>query len=319
MRVVQLSLVVLPLSAGLLTTLHSHFQLADKWAKAHMAATQIVSEIYYFLGNVGPYSGATQQHAQKRFTKRLERLVGQLSVAGVHEEDCLNDTTDDFPQDLEELEEHVNSFVYSSETKRWAQLLLQDLLATAGVSSAPTLWTALTLEASDPKDYAAELNTEAYMEVRIIRLRDYYLKWLKALTRRRVVLNTALALCLSIVSLCLICWACIGVNIVSSGLCLIIPVSVATVIFLMTLMQSVAAPATIAALENALAALDGLDLRWQELIIRKKRSDKANAALFIDTAEEVWQSVATAFCGTTIMPDDQMDAPEQEKVSGSFS
>jgi hypothetical protein len=282
-----------------------------------MAATQVVSEICYFLGNGGPYLGASQQHAQKKFTERLQRLVGQLSVAGVHEEDFWDGNEDDFPQDLEALEEHVNSFVYSSEPKRWGHRLLRDLLATAGLSSAPTVWTALTMEANDPKDYAAELNMEAYMEVRIMRLREHYLRWLKTLTFRRLVLNTAVVMCLSSVSLCLICWACTGVDIVSSGLCLIIPVTVTTVTFLMTLMQSVASPATIAALDNALAALNGLDLRWQAMDIRKRRSDQATAALLIDAAEGIWHSVATAFCGATIMPDGQMEAPEREPVSAT--
>ena len=111
---------ILPVSPAPLTTRQSHFQVSQKWGSVHRGASQLVSEIYRFLGSVGPYPMSfTGNGSQKRFARRLQDLVRHLPRVGVQEEDFMDGEAEDdgFPEDNEALEAHANQYLYGAQPR----------------------------------------------------------------------------------------------------------------------------------------------------------------------------------------------------------
>mmetsp|Transcript_10519 Transcript_10519/g.32707 ORF Transcript_10519/g.32707 Transcript_10519/m.32707 type:complete len:997 (-) Transcript_10519:194-3184(-) len=289
----KISLLVLPILAGLLTTLQSHYQVSQKWASVHMAATQLVSEIYQFLGNVGPYNNPSSSMNQTRFMKRQQDMIKHLSMCGVHEDDLMegSDSSDDgFPQDYEVLEAHINQYLYGIQPTSCFYRKLQDCMAALGACGPPCAWTALLMDGQECKDPAAPLTAEAYMETRILPLRKHYSEWVRTLSSVNKTLNVLLVICLSV-----------GSGLGASGFSLWIPVTLGLATFVTTLSHALAPSEILTAVNNAMTTLHNLDLRWQG--IRENRSEATKSHLIL-TTEKISCAVATTFSGASLMPEE---------------
>mmetsp|Transcript_25228 Transcript_25228/g.69344 ORF Transcript_25228/g.69344 Transcript_25228/m.69344 type:complete len:943 (-) Transcript_25228:21-2849(-) len=304
----KISLLVLPIVVGLLTTLQSHFHISQKWASVHMAATMTVSEIYQFLGNVGPYCNGAHVN-QRRFMKRLQDMVKHLSMSGVLEDDLMDSSTDgsdSFPQDPEALEEHVNQYLYGVRPVSWFLRKVQDCMASLGGCGPSCAWTALLMDGQNAKDLAAPLTAESYMETRVLPLRKYYSSWVRTTSTVRMILNIFLVLCLSV-----------GSGLGASGFSLWIPVTLAAATFMTTLIHWLAPSEILTAVNNAMATLNNLDLRWHGSDIRETRSE-ANKVHLITTTEKLSCAVAITFSGASMMPEELDDTTFEESDAAYY-
>merc|ERR1712226_720205 len=99
-------LIALPIAAALLMSMQNSFQIAQKWANVHVAASRIVAEIYQFLAAVGPYSAGAIIN-QKHFQKRLRTFARCSIASGMPEEDVMGGSGDEFSHNLVALQRHV--------------------------------------------------------------------------------------------------------------------------------------------------------------------------------------------------------------------
>lgn len=305
----KVCLLVLPMIAGLLTTLQSHFHINQKWASVHMGATLTVGEIYHFLGCIAPYNSSASTN-QRRFMTRLQGIVKQLSIHGIHEEDLMGgsgDSGDEFPEDSEALEEHINQHLYGVRPQSWCLRKLQDLMALMGSAAPSCAWAALLLEGQEAKDFCAHITAEQYMEMRILPLRKYYSNLVRYYSTVRTALNVVMVLCLSV-----------GAGLGASGFSLWIPVSLALATFVTTTMHWLAPTEFLTAVSNAMTTLNNIDLRWQGSDIREHRSE-ATRSHVISTTEKLCAAVAitcsAAACVFEELDDDTFDEPSNNKLS----
>jgi len=305
----KICLLVLPMVAGLLTTLQSHFHLAQKWSSVHMAATMTVFEIYHFLGTVGPYCNSASAN-QRRFMTRLQGIVKQLSLSGVHEEDLMGGSGDgsgDDLQDSEALEEHINEYLYGVRPVGWLFRRCQDVVASLGSAAPGCAWAALLLEGQEAKDFCAHITAESYMENRILPLRKHYADFVRWISWVRTVLHILLVLCLSV-----------GAGLGASGFSLWIPVTLAMASFLTTILHWLAPSEILTAVSNAMTTLNNLDLRWQGSDIRENRSEATKGHL-ITATEKLCAAVAVIYSGSAYVVEELDDDTFEEPGSGYAS
>jgi len=296
----RFSLLALPISVGLMTTLQSHFQIGHKWASVHMAADETVSDIYRYLAGVRPYN-QSQAMNQRRFMRRLETMVKHLSFAGINEDDLIavaGSLEDDlFPQDGRALENHVSEYLYGIRKTRLCGWLpdcqcFSSLMSSCRHGHDKYSWSVLLMEDQEPRDIFAPITADIYMEIRVAALRRYYGEWVRRLNSTRAVLHTVL-----VVSLC------IGAGLGASKCSLWIPVALALATFSSSVINWLAPPEMVSAVCSAMTTLNNLDLRWQGSGIRDRSSTRTKEHLICIT-ERLWCAVASTYSGFSMTPEE---------------
>lgn len=300
---IKLALLALPMIAGLLIALQGHFQVAQKWAIVHMAASETVSEIYWFLGSVGPYAGSSSM-AQRRFVSRLQDTVKNLSQAGYDDDMVGDDSAEDgFPQDSDELEQHVGQSLYGIQPMNCARRRLQECAATMVQCSPCCGWTSLLMDAQESKDMAAPVSAESYMEVRVQPLRKYYSAMHQRLMSVRNVLHFLLVLTLAV-----------GSALGASGLSMWIPTALAIATFFNTLINWLAPSEMLAAVNQASTTLKDLDLRWKGTDIMENQREGTKTGL-IQLTEKIAWAVASTYSGASMALGDLEDMDDDHMQS----
>jgi len=292
----HLLLVALPICAAFLMIVQSNFQVGQKWASVHMASSRVVSEIYHFLGNVAPYTAGPVAN-QKRFQKRLRRMVKCLSISGVHEEDLLgreNSSEDLVVDDFDLLQQQINSSLYGIRPHHWCCRRMRGWVGSFGFSHP---WAALLLD-EEQRDLVAPVTSESYMELRITPLRMHYANMVRSLTHLRMVLHCCLVLSLVASVACgaagAACW---------------VPVTMGLGAFVASLEQWLAPSDIFSALNSALITLNNFDLRWQVRDIRENRSQATKDRLIV-TMEKIALNIARSTSRATLLP--EVDGGEED-------
>jgi len=288
-------LIALPVAAALLMIMQNNFQVAQKWASVHVAASRVVTEIYQFLAAVGPYNaGATIN--QKLFQKRLRTLARCSSASGMPEEDVMGGSEDEFAHDLSLLQRHVEQSLYGI-GPHWQ--IMRRLGSCCGCCFAsPATWGWASLLDVEQKDLTAPVTTETYVEMRMNPLRTHYTEMVRRLARTHKILYLLLLLFLGG-----------SVLLGALGLPGWIPVTVSLAAVVGSLVQWVAPPEVFAALNSALSTLSSFDLKWQGTDIRESRS-QATKELFVTATEKIATNVARSVSRATLSP--TIDNSEQD-------
>jgi len=291
--VLHLCLLTLPVAAALLAALQAHFRVSQKWSSVHMVASQVVSEIYRFLGCLGGYS-TVPALAQQIFMKRLQDMVKQLSASGIQEDELMQggDAEEEgFPRDAQALEEHIDEHLYGVSPPGCCRRRLQQCSASLGSAKPP--------KARDP---TAQLSAETYMEVRILPLRRHYRDLIRSVARLRTTLNV-----------CFVLNLCAASGLGASGLYVWVPVPLGLAAFLLALTQWMAPPEMLLGVTNALTALNSMHLKWFGSDIRENRSDASKLRL-ISTTEKIARVIAMILTGSNAPPEE--GAEEEDYWSG---
>mmetsp|Transcript_109564 Transcript_109564/g.353615 ORF Transcript_109564/g.353615 Transcript_109564/m.353615 type:complete len:915 (+) Transcript_109564:37-2781(+) len=296
-RALNAFLLILPVCAGLLTMLHAHFQFSQKWSSAYLVSNQVVSEIYHFLGKLGPYAATST--CQREFMKRLHEMTKQLSVSGIQEDELMengNASEEGFPKDSQALEQHIDYYLYGIKPPSWLRRKARHLAASLGGSC-----TAWLVESHEPRDLAAPLTAELYMKMRLVPLRKHYSNWVQSLRRLRAACHLAFVLCLALAS---------GLG--ASGLLLWVPAPLGIATFVAALEHWLAPPELLTGVNNALAALSSLDLRWEGSQLRENRTEASKQRL-IRTTERVAHVVSMILAGVSTVAEE----PDEEDAWAS--
>lgn len=284
----HMSLIALPISAALLTIIRNNFQITQKWAEAHMATHKLVSEIYHFLGDVGPYNAGSTA-SQRRFLRRLQGIEKRCSGGPMAQEEDLGAGWEKvFRDEPERLQEHVNSSLYASRSHLFSCRCLRHLGSLVGRGNFP--WTRLLLD-TEPHDMASPVTAETYMEIRIVPLRKYFTDMVRTLTRSQIVLHAAVGIFL-VMSLLL---AAIGAP-------AWIPIAIALTAFAAGTVHWVAPAETFTALSSALDTLSGFEDRWNstDIVVNRSLATKVD---FIKKTEHLALQVARSFSTATVLPE----------------
>merc|ERR1712032_31551 len=305
-RLLDIALVVLPISVLLLMTIQGSFQIAHSWASYHMGASKVVAEIYFFLGGVAPYDQSPAAN-QRRFLKRLRDMVKRLSVSGVREEDLVRSANGEQAapnMDAEVLQSEIHKSLYGIEPLWLPCRKIRDCLRSCCTCCNGGTWGTL-LDGPEHHDLAAPVNAEIYMEVRIAPLKKYYGDTVRAVARLRMILYCALMVVI-----------CISVGIgATDHFDMWIPATLGVVSFLTTITHWLTPPEIIAAINSAISVLQKMELRWQGSDIRENRSDVTRQRL-ISATEHMVLAVERAMCRATAVPeadDDDHDLDEGDR------
>jgi hypothetical protein len=312
-RLLNIALVVLPITVLLLLTIQGSFQIAQSWANVHMGASRVVAEIYYFLGSIPPYDQLPAVN-QRRFLKRLRDMVKRLSVSGlsgVREEDLVTGSAGPdqaTSADLETLQQQVQQSLYGVEPLWYPCRKVKDAMqACLGGSS----WGSFLLATSEHKDLTAPVTAEMYFDIRMMPLKKHYSDMVRASSRLRMLLHCALMLVI-----------CISVGLgATDGFSIWIPVSLGLATFVTTLTHWLTPPEVMAAINGALTTLQKLDLRWQGSDIRENRSEATKQRL-ITATERMVLAVERATSRATAVPeadDEERDIDDGEREDGMDS
>jgi membrane protein implicated in regulation of membrane protease activity len=292
-------ILMLPISAGLLMTMQSHFQFAEKWAGAHLAEQQVVSEIYQFLGNCGRYTGGGAT-SRANLLKRLQAIVTNVSSPGLRDKDFLSiDDSDAFASDSQALSIHINRSLYGMEPQSWLRRTCHETLQGFGLASVET-------DGPLERDPTLPVTTEVYMETRVIPLMKYYDSCAKAYARLRTVIVLAVFTLLGS-----------GFFLTAFGYLLWIPITVSLATLLTTLMHWMAPMESITALGSAISALHNLDLRWHGSSTKEQRSEAMHKRI-ISVTEKVALAVGTALSQAPLSQEDLSMEEDYETQTMSF-
>jgi len=297
---IKLSLLAFPMIAGLLITLQSHFQVSQKWAIVHMAASETVSEIYWFLGSVGPYAGSSSK-AQRRFVSRLQDTVKNLSQAGYDDDMIGDDSENGFPQDNDDLEQHIGQYLYGIQPMNCLRRRIQECVSTMVQCSPCCGWTSLLMDSQESKDMASPVSAESYMEVRVQPLRKYYSVWHHRLSTTRNVLHFFIVVTLSV-----------GSALGASGLSMWIPTSLAVATCFGTLINWLAPSEMLSTVNQASTTLKDLDLRWKGTDIVENNREGTKTGL-IQLTEKIAWAVASTYSGASMALSD-LDDEEDDNL-----
>jgi hypothetical protein len=281
-------MIVLPITAGILISLRSHFKFSSKWASVHLAANQVVTEIYYLQGRTGRYSGPPEITGE-RFMRRLQDISTNLSTSGIREDDFQGegDTSEVFKNNPKELQHHINRSLYGIEPPSWVYQRMQD------VFRLPTYEWLL----EDGQNPLQALTAELYVQTRLAPLTQYYKTWLKSAGRLRTRSNIALFVLLGV-----------GSGLAAFGLSVWIPAALSAVTVLATLQHWMAPEEALAAVNSALNTLNTLEMRWQG---SQRHDPEAMKHQLIGVTEKVVLAVATTLSRVSMMPTlDEFDNEE---------
>lgn len=289
-------MLLLPISTGILMVIQSNFQMGLRWASAHMASSRVVLEVYQFLGGVGPYVGGPTAR-QRIFLRRLRDMVKHLFAASLLEDEVegsLHDSAEPF-SDADALTQHVQRTLYGIQPPCWLWKQIQTCLRHHSGPNASCGWAEVLLDSPEMVDMTAPVSAEEYMERRVMPLRKYYSRWVRSLSRLRMVLHFTLLFAL-------LCCVMLG----AGGYSTCIPVVLTAATLVTMLSHWVTPPEVVTAINAALTTLNSLDLRWQGSDLRENRSDATKEHL-VCTTEKTALAVARAYSRATLLPDVSMD------------
>mmetsp|Transcript_21570 Transcript_21570/g.50283 ORF Transcript_21570/g.50283 Transcript_21570/m.50283 type:complete len:846 (-) Transcript_21570:36-2573(-) len=296
--VVHLALLFLPLLIGLLMVAQRNMNLELKWACVHMTSNRVVSEIYHLLGNVGPYK-LTPLGNQKKFSKRLEALMTNLSAMGVHDDEVSGRFTENiFEHDASGLETHINQSLYGISPPSWLALRMYALVNSCSVSAKGFPWTALLVSCPESKDFTATVTAESYVDMRVTPLRHHYGRWVRCLSRVRSLLRFLVLLCLATSTLVGVLRPWLPVPILVS----MVPILLGLAMLMTTFAQQFAPEDLITVLHQALSELNLMELRWHGADPREKSSRETKEQL-ISLTEGASLMVARVFSQAALLGD----------------
>jgi len=289
----SLCLLLLPVSAGLLMTLQRQCKPSQKWAILYMTASQVVSELYMFLGNVAPYAGEGVAN-RRRLQLCLKDLTENLTRRGLHVRGVSEDGLDYEAMEIDStsLQQRLQRELYgsSSSSTSW-----RSHGTPLGGFGGEWSWTSLLTDGQEPRDITAPLSADAYVEARIGPLRRRYNEWAQSHAWLRMIFNVAFALFLSVAAV-----------LAASGFSLWVPVALSLATLASTISHWLAPPEVYASVSRALSALNDLDLRWQGSDLRENRSEATRRRLIIVT-ERYSLAVAATLSRTMLIPNREND------------
>jgi hypothetical protein len=300
--ILKVWMLLLPVTAGILMTLQTHFHFFQKWAHVHFASGQVVSEIYQFLGNVGRYSRAASTNRQ-RFLKRLQDITRSLAMLGIREDEFMGGEENgkvDFAADSEALQQHINLSVYGIAPPTWLMLKARELRCCCGWDSDRAVEDGRFVIQEHIQDLTAPLSADAYMEIRVAPLMRYYKGLSNSAARLRTEMNVAIFLCLGV-----------GSGLAAFSFALWIPVIIVASLCLIILVHNFTPLESLTAVNNALTALHNLDLRWHGSRVSEQRSEAMKKRIILKT-EKITLAVAAAISRAPMMPDDDEDGEEDD-------
>jgi hypothetical protein len=301
--ILRVWMLVLPVFAGSLMTLKTHFNFFQKWAHLHFASGQVVSEIYQFLGSVGRYSNQATQ--SRRFLKRLQDITKTLSMLGIREEEWHTGGDDngkvDFAADSEALQQHINSSVYGISPPTWLSLKRRELCCLCGWGSERAVEDGRFVSQEHLQDLTAPLSADAYMEIRAEPLMRYYKAVSNSSARLRSEMNVGIFLCLGVSSV-----------LAAFSFALWIPVIVVASLCLIILVSSLTPLESLTAVNNAWTALHDLDQQWHSLRVSEQRSEATKRRVILRT-EKITLALAAAISRAPTMPDDEEEGEEDDR------
>jgi len=218
-------------------------------------------------------------------------MVKRLSVSGIREEDLIGSTS---ATDLEILQREVCRTLYGIEPMCYPCRAIKDLLRRCCSGSSWSI-----LDSPEMKDFAAPVNAEAYIEMRMAPLKKHYSSWVRSISRVRMMLHCTLMLILSI-----------SVGLGATDLAIWIPVSLGLATFVTNLRQWLSPLEILGAVNNALTMLHKLDLHWQGSDIRENRSERTKQRL-ISVTESVVLAVERAASQATTLAEIIDDADQE--------
>jgi len=296
----HVSMVALPIFAALLTIFRNNFQITQKWAEAHIAASRVVSEIYYFLGNVGPYR-AGPAVCQRRFLRRLRSMAKRSSAPWMREEDLAGGWEKVFRDEPERLHQHVRTSLYRSRQPCCSCRCLRQLVGSLAGSFS---WTCLLLD-DEPPDLAMPVTAETYMETRLLPLKMFHTEMMQQLRRLRVALHLALVL-----------FFLVSLMFAAVGAPSLIPIALSLAAFTSSVMHWIAPAEAFMALDGAIETLNALDRRWRSTDVVENRSLATKVHLIVMT-ERIALRVARSFSPATLLPElAEGDDDESEVEAG---
>jgi hypothetical protein len=295
-------MLLLPVSAGILMTLQTHFQFIQKWAQVNHAKNQVVAEIYTFLGGAGRYAGCSCTLNRQLFLRRLQDLMKNLSMAGVREDDFAG-SSEELSSELftrETLQEHIDLTLYGVSAEAWLHRKAREagLLAWLPAWLPQGWWERDLRRGQECQDLTAPLNAEMYMVLRIAPLMTHYRDWSKAVALRRTWLNVLIFVLLGI-----------GSGLAAFSYTLMVPVIVVAVLCVANFVRVLTPQDLLVAVNAALTTLHNLDLQWHGSPVSEQRSE-AMKNYMIAMTERVVLAVAATSSRMPFMPDDDDDLEE---------
>jgi len=265
----SMAAVLLPLLTGSLVVLLSRFAFLEAWARAHLAAAQVVGEIYQFLGGA-KMSSADPDATRQKFLERLQDISNPVlleSMENGNQDDAVHDA--DIGSDPIALRMHVNSSLYGLAFGRSHMLALLFTLCLPDVEG---------LQAND--DPTAPVTAESYMQTRVAPLAKHLGRWARLMSARRSLLGILVFLVL-----------CGASALGALGLTVLIPPALALASMLAAAQRWVAPAEDVSAISRGLSALENLDLHWHGLSVTERGSEETKHRL-IAHAEQIALAVA---------------------------
>jgi len=288
---VDVALLVLPLSAGALLTLQNRYRPAQKWASVHLVASELASDIYKFLGSVGPYTSDPVSN-QRKFSGRIRTMEAHVLSSGLVEEELQPESDDArdeaFAADPGALQQQIDQQLYGIQPPLCSCGGWGRSAARRGATR-DWPWTSLLNDGQEPRDPTAPVTASVYVETRVTPLRKYYGSWVQWHSCLRMALNVAFALSLGAASV-------LG----AAGFSMWVPLAMSVAAFVAAATQWLLPPEVFAAVNKALAALNDLDLRWQVSEIREQRSDVTKRRM-ITVTEKNSLAVAMTLSRTALL------------------
>jgi len=304
----------LPISLGLLATLQSTFQYGRKWASLYLAATDLASEIHFFLGRTGKYAMASVPPKQRSHFARQKFM----SVMGALLKDCSTgpmkaeamQTCGLFTSGTSEaIFNHINRSQYGVRANPCSKFFsricscLRSLKATPKKTNGD-LEEPLVKEAADDTpenpDVTAPFSAETYYNMRLLPLKALYQHRLTCLSERHTKASVVVFLL-----------GALGSTLAAFDLSSWIPVSVGATTFVFWLADSYANPQESSAMNDSVLILSTLDMQWKGAPLMKQRSPDMKARLISETEACVGKVADARTAGLSTKPTDLGENDQQ--------
>jgi len=271
LSILNVTVVIVPITGTLMTSLIAFFGSRQKWAISHMASEEIVSQIYQFRASVGPYSKSSTLSKEKN---EDGEEFEDVSVAA--RERMLRHS---FSKKIES----IYVMVVGSELKNDFVSVDMENPVTSPVAETKSSYQSLLSSEND--DGISALTGDAYYELRFNHLKKKYQSELPSCKRSYETFSVVILLGGALSSL-------LGAFKASSY----IPVVVGFGAMLQHIMATQNWSGKLSAMNFALGGMMGTTVQWQSLSSMDKRSPQFKETMITNT-EKQHMSVVQAITG----------------------